>query len=43
MSNVVNDLLVAVATTIRRRKLVMRYAFGPPLIAGALAVILVHA
>lgn len=33
-------MLVAAATCIRERKLHLRYAFGPPLIAGALAVVL---
>ena len=36
-------LVVAVATCIHKRKLHMRYSFGPPLIAGALAVVLFHA
>jgi len=36
-------MLVAVATCIHHRKLHMRYSFGPPLIAGALAVVLFHA
>jgi len=36
-------MLVAVATCIHKRKLHMRYSFGPPLIAGALAVVLLHA
>src|SRR3954452_22247417 len=31
-------LVIAVATCIHKRKLHMRYSFGPPLIAGALAV-----
>lgn len=34
---------VAIATCIHKRKLTMRYSFGPPLIAGALAVVLLHA
>jgi leader peptidase (prepilin peptidase) / N-methyltransferase len=34
--------LVALATCLHRRTLVMRYAFGPPLIAGTLAVVLFH-
>ena len=34
---------VAVGTCIHKRKLHMRYSFGPPLIAGALAVVLLHA
>jgi leader peptidase (prepilin peptidase)/N-methyltransferase len=33
---------IAVATCIHRRKLHVRYAFGPPLIAGTLAVVLFH-
>ena len=33
---------VAVATCIHKRKLHVRYSFGPPLIAGALAVVLFH-
>jgi leader peptidase (prepilin peptidase)/N-methyltransferase len=36
-------VVIAVATCIHRRQLYMRYSFGPPLIAGALAVVLVHA
>jgi len=36
-------LLVAVGTCVHQRKLTMRYSFGPPLIAGALAVVLIHA
>jgi leader peptidase (prepilin peptidase) / N-methyltransferase len=36
-------LLIAAVTCIRQRKLVFRYSFGPPLIAGALAVVLFHA
>lgn len=36
-------VLVAIATCIHKRKLHMRYSFGPPLIAGALAVVLFHA
>jgi leader peptidase (prepilin peptidase)/N-methyltransferase len=36
-------LVVAVATCIHKRKLHLRYAFGPPLIAGTLAVVLFHA
>jgi hypothetical protein len=35
--------VVAIGTCVRQRKLVMRYSFGPPLIAGALAVVLMHA
>ena len=34
---------VAVATCIYKRKLLLRYSFGPPLIAGTLAVVLFHA
>lgn len=34
---------IAVATCVRRRKLHMRYSFGPPLIAGTMAVVLLHA
>jgi leader peptidase (prepilin peptidase)/N-methyltransferase len=34
---------IAIATCIRRRGLQMRYSFGPPLIVGALAVVLIHA
>jgi leader peptidase (prepilin peptidase)/N-methyltransferase len=36
-------LLLAVGTSIRRRKLLMSFSFGPPLIAGALAVVLLQA
>ena len=36
-------IVVAIATCIHKRKLHMRYSFGPPLIAGALAVVLFHA
>jgi leader peptidase (prepilin peptidase)/N-methyltransferase len=36
-------LVVVIATCIHKRKLHMRYSFGPPLIAGALAVVLFHA
>jgi leader peptidase (prepilin peptidase)/N-methyltransferase len=35
-------LAIAVGTCIRKRRLHLRYSFGPPLIAGALAVVLVH-
>jgi len=35
-------VLVAIATCIHKRKLHMRYSFGPPLIAGTLAVVLFH-
>ena len=35
-------IVVAIATCIHKRKLHMRYSFGPPLIAGALAVVLLH-
>lgn len=33
---------VAVGTCIRRRRLTLRYSFGPPLLAGTLAVVLLH-
>jgi leader peptidase (prepilin peptidase)/N-methyltransferase len=33
---------VAIATCIHKRELHMRYSFGPPLIAGTLAVVLFH-
>lgn len=36
-------VLIVVATCIHERRLRVRYAFGPPLIAGALAVVLVGA
>jgi leader peptidase (prepilin peptidase)/N-methyltransferase len=36
-------LLIAIVTSIHRRKLLLRYSFGPPLIAGTLAVVLFHA
>ena len=36
-------MVVAIATCIHRRKLIMRYSFGPPLIAATLAVVLFHA
>jgi leader peptidase (prepilin peptidase)/N-methyltransferase len=36
-------VVVAIATCIHKRKLHMRYSFGPPLIAGTLAVVLLHA
>ena len=36
-------LLLAVGMCIHERKLVVRYSFGPPLIAGTLAVVLFHA
>jgi leader peptidase (prepilin peptidase)/N-methyltransferase len=35
-------LLLAVAMSVHQRKLLVRYAFGPPLIAGTLAVVLLH-
>ena len=35
-------VLIAIATCIYKRKLHMHYSFGPPLIAGALAVVLLH-
>jgi leader peptidase (prepilin peptidase)/N-methyltransferase len=34
---------VAIVTCIHKRKLLLRYSFGPPLIAGTLAVVLLHA
>jgi len=36
-------LAIAVVTCVRRRTLHLTYAFGPPLIAGTLAVVLFHA
>jgi leader peptidase (prepilin peptidase) / N-methyltransferase len=36
-------LVIAAAMSIRERKLLVRYSFGPPLIAGTLAVVLFHA
>jgi len=36
-------LVIAVVTSIHQRKLLLRYSFGPPLIAGTLAVVLFHA
>jgi leader peptidase (prepilin peptidase) / N-methyltransferase len=33
-------LVVAIAMCVRQRKLLLRYSFGPPLIAGTLAVVL---
>ncbi len=36
-------LLLAVVMSIHQRKLLVRYSFGPPLIAGTLAVVLFHA
>lgn len=36
-------VLLVVASSIHERKLHIRYSFGPPLIAGALAVVLIHA
>jgi hypothetical protein len=36
-------LALAAVMSIKQRKLLMTYAFGPPLIAGALAVVLIHA
>ncbi len=36
-------LVVAVATCVKERKLMLRFSFGPPLIAGTLAVVLFHA
>jgi leader peptidase (prepilin peptidase)/N-methyltransferase len=35
-------LLIAAVVCIKQRKLVVRYSFGPPLIAGTLAVVLFH-
>lgn len=35
-------LLLAAVMSIQRRKLIVRYSFGPPLIAGTLAVVLFH-
>jgi leader peptidase (prepilin peptidase)/N-methyltransferase len=35
-------VVIAVATCIRKRGLHLRYSFGPPLIAGTLAVVLIH-
>jgi len=34
--------IVALATCLHQRRLQLRYAFGPPLIAGTLAVVLLH-
>ncbi len=36
-------LAIAVATCVHRRQLYVRYSFGPPLIAGTLAVVLFQA
>ena len=36
-------LAVAIATCVHERKLQLSYSFGPPLIAGALAVVLLQA
>jgi leader peptidase (prepilin peptidase)/N-methyltransferase len=36
-------VILAAGMCIRQRKLVLRYSFGPPLIAGTLAVVLFHA
>ena len=36
-------MVVAIGTCIHRRKLHMTYSFGPPLLAGTLAVVLFHA
>ncbi len=36
-------LLVAIVMSVRQRKLVLHYPFGPSLIAGTLAVVLIHA
>ena len=35
-------LVLAAAMSIKERKLLVRYSFGPPLIAGTLAVVLFH-
>ena len=35
-------LLLAAAMSVKQRKLLLRYSFGPPLIAGTLAVVLFH-
>ena len=35
-------MVVVIATCIYKRKLQMRYSFGPPLMAGTLAVVLFH-
>jgi leader peptidase (prepilin peptidase)/N-methyltransferase len=37
------SLVIAIVTCVQRRKLHVTYAFGPPLIAGTLAVVLFHA
>ncbi len=37
------SVVVVIVTCIHKRKLYLRYSFGPPLIAGALAVVLFHA
>ena len=36
-------VVIAIATCIHGRQLQMRYSFGPPLIAGTLAVVLLQA
>ena len=36
-------IVMAIGTCIHKRKLHVRYSFGPPLIAGTLAVVLFHA
>jgi len=36
-------MVIVTATCLRQRKLQLTYSFGPPLIAGALAVVLLHA
>jgi leader peptidase (prepilin peptidase) / N-methyltransferase len=36
-------LLLAVGMSIHKRQVLLRYSFGPPLIAGTLAVVLFHA
>jgi len=35
-------VVVAIATCIHKRQLQLRYSFGPPLIAGTLAIVLFH-
>ncbi len=35
-------LLVAIGMSIHQRRLLLRYPFGPSLIAGTLAVVLIH-
>jgi leader peptidase (prepilin peptidase) / N-methyltransferase len=36
-------VMVAIAVSVNSRRIQVRYSFGPPLIAGALAVVLLHA